>query len=114
MTFIDLKNHVVFNGSDLGKQYAANAIIERCGIKPEQQKHAFKNISQKMNLFNNNDDTKKFDQQQTKAISTIVNDMMQFRFMEDLMRPDPNINSIPKELLEEQRKKKKPRLRHRF
>ncbi len=34
MTFIDLKNRVVFNGSDLGKEYAANAIIERCGIKP--------------------------------------------------------------------------------
>jgi hypothetical protein len=31
MTYVDLKNHVVFNGSDLGKEYSANAIMERCG-----------------------------------------------------------------------------------
>lgn len=32
ITYVDHKNKVVFNGSDLGKQYSANAIQERCGI----------------------------------------------------------------------------------
>ncbi len=32
ITYIDHKNKVVFNGSDLGKQYSAKAIQERCGI----------------------------------------------------------------------------------
>ncbi len=29
MTYIDYKNKVVFNGSDLGKEYSANGLIER-------------------------------------------------------------------------------------
>ena len=30
MTFIDLKTKSVFNGSDLGRQYSSNALLERC------------------------------------------------------------------------------------
>ena len=29
MTYIDYKNKVVFNGSDLGKEYSAKGLIER-------------------------------------------------------------------------------------
>lgn len=29
MTYVDFKNKVVFNGSDLGKEYGANGVIER-------------------------------------------------------------------------------------
>jgi len=32
ITYIDHKNKVVFNGSDLGKPYSSNAIQERCGM----------------------------------------------------------------------------------
>lgn len=32
ITYIDHKAKVIFNGSDLGKQYSANAIQERCGM----------------------------------------------------------------------------------
>ena len=38
MTFIDLKTKCVYNGSDLGRQYSTNAILERC--------HENKNIHQ--------------------------------------------------------------------
>ncbi|WP_217601987.1 relaxase/mobilization nuclease domain-containing protein [Chitinophaga sp. GbtcB8] len=31
ITFIDLRNHTVFNGSDLGRDYSAKRIMERCG-----------------------------------------------------------------------------------
>lgn len=31
VTYIDHKNKVIFNGSDLGKPYSANAIVDRCG-----------------------------------------------------------------------------------
>lgn len=31
LTFVDHKNKVVFNGSDLGKTYSAKGILERCG-----------------------------------------------------------------------------------
>ncbi len=35
VTFIDYKNQCVFNGSSLGRNYSAQAIQERCMIKPE-------------------------------------------------------------------------------
>jgi hypothetical protein len=37
ITYVDHKTKCVFNGSDLGKQYSAKAILEKCGqeIVPE-------------------------------------------------------------------------------
>lgn len=35
LTYVDLNNKSVFNGSDLGKEYAAKRILERLGIEPE-------------------------------------------------------------------------------
>ncbi|MFT3701192.1 MAG: relaxase/mobilization nuclease domain-containing protein [Agriterribacter sp.] len=37
LTFIDAQNKCVFNGSDLGKQYSAAAILQRCGQISSQQ-----------------------------------------------------------------------------
>jgi hypothetical protein len=36
ITYVDFRNKCVFNGSDLGKQYSAKAISERCGYKQQQ------------------------------------------------------------------------------
>jgi hypothetical protein len=38
ITYVDHKAKVVFNGSDLGKQYSAKAILERCGGNQETSK----------------------------------------------------------------------------
>lgn len=38
ITYVDHNQKAVFNGSDLGKQYSANAIQERCGIVLPEQK----------------------------------------------------------------------------
>lgn len=50
LTFIDHKTKCVFNGSDLGKQYSAKAIIERCKpeMKPKEKVtlHAEKKVAQ--------------------------------------------------------------------
>lgn len=37
MTYIDHEKKVVFNGSDVDKQYAAKRILERLGMEPQQQ-----------------------------------------------------------------------------
>jgi hypothetical protein len=46
ITYVDHKQKVVFNGSDLGKQYSAKAILERCGeavpVSPKINPHAEK------------------------------------------------------------------------
>lgn len=40
ITYVDFRTKCVFNGSDLGKQYSAKAISERCAHKQEQsEKH---------------------------------------------------------------------------
>ena len=33
ITYVDHKTRCVFNGSHLGKQYSANAIVQRCAAK---------------------------------------------------------------------------------
>lgn len=38
ITYVDFRTKSVFNGSDLGKQYSAKAILERCS---EQQNQSF-------------------------------------------------------------------------
>ena len=49
ITFIDHLNLAVFNGSDLGRQYSAKAIQERCMIKPEIVQQERPLLSQKFN-----------------------------------------------------------------
>jgi hypothetical protein len=49
ITYIDHKQKVVFNGSDLGKPYSANGMVERCKA-PEQQ--ATKAKEQRLNMEN--------------------------------------------------------------
>ena len=40
ITYVDFRTKCVFNGSDLGKQYSAKAISERCGYQQQQsEKH---------------------------------------------------------------------------
>jgi hypothetical protein len=49
MTFIDHKYQAVFNGSDLGRQYSAKAIQERCMFTPEIVKQERPLLGQKFN-----------------------------------------------------------------
>ncbi len=60
MIFIDHKYQAVFNGSDLGRNYSAQAIQERCLIKPEIVKQEKSILSQKFKeSVNNNIDFKR-------------------------------------------------------
>lgn len=48
ITYVDHKNKTVFNGSELGKNYSAKAIIDRCS--PKENKQAFENIQQEVKI----------------------------------------------------------------
>jgi hypothetical protein len=46
ITYVDFRTKSVFNGSDLGKQYSANAIMERCAQQENQSLNHQKNRQQ--------------------------------------------------------------------
>lgn len=47
ITYVDHKNAVVFNGSDLGKAYSAKEILERCKVETYVKKEAPVVVNQK-------------------------------------------------------------------
>ncbi len=46
ITYVDFRTKSVFNGSDLGKQYSANAIVERCAQQQAQAINHQKSLGQ--------------------------------------------------------------------
>ena len=48
ITYIDHKTKVVFNGSDLGKQYSAKAMQARCSPNPSQETKSRQQLSEKI------------------------------------------------------------------
>lgn len=47
ITYVDHTTKCVFNGSDLGKQYSAKLIQERCALRPDEEQRMKKNIVEK-------------------------------------------------------------------
>ena len=106
MTFIDHQNRCVFNGSDLGRQYSAQAIQERCSINPENVKQEIFLLSQKIiEPFTNNTEVK-------GAFSPIEKDDLafhkhqRFELLEKLISGGPKPGNVPDELSEELRLKR--------
>lgn len=94
LTYIDHRTKCVFNGSDIGKQYSAKAILERCGI---QQALSNKNIAG-------------LQQQITPHISKHITHAQQLGFtqtIDDVITPVDTLEYLPFELKKQKRKKKK-------
>jgi hypothetical protein len=58
LTYVDLKNKVVFNGSDLGKAYAAKGLTERLAQKIVEQVEAGMRQQHSRSLFNQGPNSK--------------------------------------------------------
>ncbi len=94
-------NKTVFNGSDLGKEYSAKAIQERCILKKEQQPELA--LHQAKQPSNNTD----IHLEQTKAKELILQ-----KTITELFKPESQLNAVPYELLQKKRQKKKNRGLH--
>jgi hypothetical protein len=99
ITYIDHKTKCVFNGSDIGKEYSAKSILEKCGITqtlPLQEKIFIKKTATaekhelKLHLNTHHDDK----QDESKAL-------------ELLMQPVEENNNVPYELRKPKKKKRK-------
>ena len=97
LTYIDHNTKCVFNGSDLGKDYSAKAILQKCGIRqnissPEQRKKI--EISPHANLKASD----KFNKQEYPDLSRIT---------DAIMNPSEEVNYLPYELKKRKRKRKR-------
>jgi len=98
LTYIDHNTKCVFNGSDIGKEYSAKGILEKCGIKqlnPDQDKSIQSGISpEKKELFPDSE----LQQEHTQDSS---------KLLDILMEPKEEYNYLPYELKKQKKKKRK-------
>jgi len=97
ITYVDFKTKCVFNGSDLGKEFSAKGLMERCNIQSEKQMQRVQ-LSQEIA-----DD--KFDHSKNLHEGIL-------RTIDELMKPEMNQNA--NEPFEQRQFKKKKRLRQRL
>jgi hypothetical protein len=117
LTYIDTKNKCVFNGSDLGRQYSANAIQQRLSIpspqlqQPNNPEHEIENIWKKQQKHNSQPQPPfdhKQDQKQTpnSAFEFSAGDK---NMLQELTQPENNNDQVPYELRKQKRKRKRKR-----
>ncbi|MDR6846205.1 relaxase/mobilization nuclease domain-containing protein [Flavobacterium granuli] len=99
ITYVDHTTKNVFNGSNLGKEYSAKAIEERCGLKSaseEKRNLIYKNLPSKESLIDN--------LQQKKGTLTIP-DLV--KALDMLLQAEYSPNYLPNQIKNKLRKKKR-------
>jgi hypothetical protein len=97
ITYVDFKTKCVFNGSDLGKEYSAKGLMERCTVQSE------KLLMQRMKVSHEIED-ERFDN--SKNLNQGV-----LKTIDELIKPEMNQNA--NEPFEQRQFKKKKRLKRR-
>jgi len=97
LTYIDHNTKCVFNGSDIGKDYSAKAILEKCGIAPNfgvLEKPSEPKITEHNSMEISIDTDKKQSQELSNLIEGIIN-------------PSNELQYVPYELRKRRKKKRK-------
>ena len=98
LTYIDHNTKCVFNGSDIGKEYSAKGILEKCGVKqltPDQDKSIQSEIlPEKKELFHDSEPQQEHTQDSSKLLDI-------------LMAAKEEYNYLPYELRKQKKKKRK-------
>jgi len=101
ITYVDHRTKSVFNGSDLGKQYSAKGIQDRCKqienrIHPLQQQ-----VVQQMEAQN-----QATDKEQRSTVGQVIN-LTITKALDDLLQPSQSNNYLPHQLKKTKKKKRK-------
>jgi len=99
ITYIDHTAKCVFNGSDLGKQYSAKGIIERC--KPELESRE----KEVLHLHERATQTQAREIVNTPSLNSGTS-----KILDNLSEPTPQSNYIPYQLKKTRKKKRRKRL----
>lgn len=106
ITYVDHKNKCVFNGSDLGKQYSATAILQRCNpAQPTDKVQPLKAINKSFGGKDRKEYHEVNANENLKDKQSISNDDKSL--IEELMQAEYNNNYLPFELRKTRRKRKK-------
>lgn len=111
ITYIDHQTKVVFNGSDLGKQYSAKAIQERCLTQSVLQQDllshpAAKKVIGLQPLAKAAAETYVYENDFQPASNSKETDTI----LDTLIQPDQTLDYVPKQLKKKNRKKKKRKI----
>jgi hypothetical protein len=108
ITFIDHQTRSVFNGSDLGKEYAAKRTLERLGV--DQSKELAKELKQELHQ------QKKLSNEAAKPLETASgfspsSDLLRglSKAIEQVIQPEETNEQLANEFKEEQKRKRKKR-----
>ena len=96
LTYIDHKTKCVFNGSDIGKDYSAKAILERCGVSKSISIEE-KPIESKINRTELSIEPNKTQEQ----------DLNVSQILEAIVRPSEDYQYLPYEFKKQKKKKRK-------
>ncbi len=108
LTYIDFKNKCVFNGSDLGKEFSAKAVLDQINVvqATPQEKESQQTIN---NLIDSNPTSQS--EKQINKYNTMKNQKENlYKLVDILFKPEQNNNYTPHELLKNKRKKKSKKL----
>jgi hypothetical protein len=97
LTYIDHNTKSVFNGSDIGKDYSAKAILEKCGVAQNLAPTQMSTI-QKYSEINSFELSLDKDKQQDQNLSKII---------EGIITPTEQYQYVPFELRKRRKKKRK-------
>ncbi|MGN6298980.1 MAG: relaxase/mobilization nuclease domain-containing protein [Ginsengibacter sp.] len=98
ITYIDRKTKCIFNGSELGKQYSAKTIVNRCKTEFKTQEKAV--IKKEQMVYRN---------EKGIVISPSIKSDIS-KTLDNLSEPIPTGNYIPYQLKKSKKKKKKKRI----
>ncbi len=103
VTYVDHQTKCVYNGSDLGKQYSANVIQERCNSRKNLQPDETAKLHPVLQRSDSNPNIEKglkFSNE-PEGISYVANPLV------DLLQPSQTNNYLPHQLKKPKRKKRK-------
>ena len=105
ITYVDHQTKCVFNGSDLGKQYSAKSIQERCSLVSLAEKNSF---------LRQRPEAQKFTLQQNQENGSFQDlSPSALKLIEDLLSPTVSQDYLP-QLLKKNKKKKRKRISNRL
>lgn len=96
LTYINHNTKCVFNGSEIGKEYSAKAILEKCGIK--QMLPALQTPIQSISQRDSFEQSLDQDRTQEKILT---------RLIDDIISPSEELHYLPYELKKRKKKKRK-------
>jgi hypothetical protein len=95
LTYIDHQSKCVFNGSDIGKEYSAKAILEKCGITQTNSTTDY-SIKTKLSV--------------TEKVNPNISDHRELKhdlsnILDKLITPHEQNNYVPSQLTKQKKKK---------